>query len=427
MREVSIPRSTIGQVYGVAQHIYAVRSLASFFEVLTNRHSRYRSIYHKLRLIEYRHDRLLDRLDRNSVISPSPHEREIVAQARAMKVDLLASFSAKPQTAIIDAFLEKAKDRCRNARKAEHIARIVWALKEAELDGWYPVFVTLTVAPEYYQEVFFRKSGTWKNYIRQVHRNVGYRLGLNRREADNAEIHKYFAVVERGGRTGRLHVHVLHLCKALPVDCVDPNSGRSVPDRRELSAWVRFWEHGFVSACPVRTCEFDVYGRSGFVWPVKREGKIFAPYRSTGIVGIANYIAKYLSKTLYDEETERMWRCRMSRNFGIRTMTTIIQSLTTRKLWMIANGVLPRIRMMERTIPQNLLRRLAIKEVIRRVPVATSLKWFGRLEAAPSLLSTLRMMTTYTSITTMRDLGDFRWLQEQFDPSVPRWHTSGVV
>ena len=215
-----------------------------------------------------RYERLWSlRLDKYSRISPTPYERELLKLARFIKADVMALLDARPRTALVDNSLATMKEQSLSVRKEELVSRLVWQMTDADRDGWYSVFVTLTVSPENYYAVFAAGSGHWRNYVRAVSRAVGARLGMSKRVADVSHIHDYLAVVERGGRTGRLHIHVVHLCKVLPVANADPNAGRTVPDLRELSSWRAFWSFGFVTAVPVRLGPMDVYARDGW-YPV---------------------------------------------------------------------------------------------------------------------------------------------------------------
>ena len=402
--------STYTQASSELAFLFSVRSLASFFEDVARDYNRSQYVAYSflLRAVEAS---CVRRLDNNSSISPTSDQRELVERARALRQDIRSMSPPRARTASEERFLLAMRERGLNARKQEHVARCVWALVEASEKSWWPMFVTLTVSPENYDAVFRRDSVVWKNYIRSIRRAIGRRLGMSKREAEKSEIHKYFAVVERGEANGRLHVHVLHLCRELPVCARDPNAGRSVPDRREVVSWRQFWPYGFVSAVPVRTGPVDCWARAGWRWPVKeRVPGVYEPYRTAGNVGVARYIGKYLHKQRYCEK--EYWRCRMTRNFGLERIVRKISPLKSRRLLQLINGVLPQVRMSGQAVPSRIIKRVAITELFRRNP-RRLVRAIGTLDPAPSLIQKLRttgfMRTRSSSATVVSEWFDNIW------------------
>jgi len=130
----------------------------------------------------------------------------------------------------MDKFWLDARMSQLKGRKCE-IERRLYAEIEARCTGptpWYVVFNTLTVNKEAYTKVFTKGSKVWQEYVRKcdkffgVAANGSYSKALKAR-AKGDEFHNYFAVVEEGGKTGRLHIHVLHFFKTLPDSFSDPN------------------------------------------------------------------------------------------------------------------------------------------------------------------------------------------------------------
>lgn len=421
--EVGKSRSLYGSASGALSVWYQANSLLDWFREANERDYRVKDM--KLRLAQLR-SQLSTRLDINSLTSATKRERLLLQLAAGLKRSIV-EHSRKPQpTAIEEFYLRLVRERGLSARKSEQITRISWELEDAAEAGWYPVFVTLTVRPADYDKVFVRGSDAWRNYYRRVNAAVGRACGLSRREADRADVHRYFAVVERGGRNGRLHIHVLHLVKKLPSHTYDPNRGSVLPSRREIASWKEFWPYGFVSAVAVRWSPNDRFARDGWKWPVVKVGQCWEPYRSKGMLAVARYIGKYLHKTRYHDGG--FWRCRKSQAFGARRVREMMSNpkLTIRNLWEIVNCHPPRVKINGRQIPRSLLKREAIREMFRRFP-KTMVRLSMHREAALSLMCRLRTRTTYLQTPTIRSTGDFDWLKRLSNQAVVGRNVGGLV
>ena len=77
--------------------------------------------------------------------------------------------------------------------------RVNLALKQAIYERKYIIMNTLTVKPENYHQVFKKGSNIFNNYIKKFN------------QISISENHQYFAITELGGRTGRPHMHVIHI------------------------------------------------------------------------------------------------------------------------------------------------------------------------------------------------------------------------
>lgn len=399
-------RSLLSSCVSSLRWFYQCESLLEFVS-----DCEYRPIAIWQRKLEALRDQWSDRLDNNSLISPTVSERDLLERLSKYRQTFQRVRGSKA-TPYESAILERLRVRAIESRRSALVSRLVWAFKEADEDGFYPVFVTLTVAPSDYLEVFRKGSVCWKNYVRRVTRAVGESGGLSRDVADKADIHRYFAVVEHGGQTGRLHIHVVHFVKWLPLGMRDPNGGRAVPDRRELSRWRGFWPHGFVTALPVRVGGGDVYARRGWRWPVVEVGRgDFVAYRSAGHVGTARYIGKYLSKQGY-ERSDR-WRTRISRNLGLMRLSAQMKERPLRELVGIATRALPQVRRHGRIVPTMVLRRLAIREIVRRRGPKVCRPW-SRVRPACTIVQMMRQsrMLTATMCATVAFRFDWSWLEE---------------
>jgi len=115
--------------------------------------------------------------------------------------------------------------------------------------------------------------------------------------------------VEKGGNTGRLHIHVLHIFRDLPIDCGDPNFGMKVAYKREITAMKRFWQYGFSCPKAVRFSETDSFGRRGWRWPAVQEGGVVSALQAKPLGAIVWYVGKYISKDVSKEkEIGCLWR-----------------------------------------------------------------------------------------------------------------------
>ena len=349
-------------------------------------------------------------------------EMGLLDRLHSAMVNAIRSSGAKRRPQYQRIMLRKLKTMNLEARKNEIVSRIVWQFDHCITNGWYPVFVTLTVSPEHMETVFCKGSKAYQTYIRRVRREIAKRLGYTKKETQGKDIHHAIGVVERGDKTGRLHIHVLHYCRVLPVDCSDPNKGRSIPDLRELTAWRALWPYGFVSAVACRISASDIYAREGWNWPVVlKEDGTYEPYKTAGPLGVGRYLGKYLGKSY---ENGDLWRCRMTRNFGTKEIQTIIQKKTRKELWKIVTQPIPKILHLGRPINQTMIKRIAMKVLIKRYPTIM-LRKLAHLE--PGLSLTSLMDQQCFTIPNMRSTDDFRWLSSEFRDPVSVPVMSGMV
>lgn len=189
---------------------------------------------------------------------------------------------------------------------------------ESHANNWAMVFGTLTVDPEHYKDVFGPGCKVWSEWIRNVKRKVASQIS-SIRQAEKEDYFHYLAVVEEGGRNGRLHIHcVLFMKEALP--CRDPNYGLKEPILREISEYSRMWDYGFAQFIPIRFGASDYWGQRGWRWP-EITGK---PIDRTEINKITHYLVKYIMKS---KQTKGMttWRTRTDNKMGKTRMNLAIE------------------------------------------------------------------------------------------------------
>ena len=170
----------------------------------------------------------------------------------------------------------------------------------------------MTVADEHYETIWKPGSMEFSRYVQRITRDIGSRIYGSVRAAEEAkkqgaEWYRYFACVERGTRHGRLHIHVVHMCKELPSGSLDPNAGRQGGSSRELNSFRRFWPYGHVSPLMVRFGNEDAFGRAGFLWPCEKRKGGRVGIEATPVLRLVNYVTKYVTKS-YGEKRKDGFR-----------------------------------------------------------------------------------------------------------------------
>lgn len=328
-------------------------------------------------------DSLFTRLDNNNTICNAEYAK-VYSEFVAMPVNLedhcrlvfSGMFFKNKFRGKVNPVMAKVIDNLRVSTLKSRSAETVSALKlEAELrakEGWYFVFNTLTVTGEYLDDVFKLGSKCWTDYVRLVDRSVGIRVYGRWRTAmdarrDGNNFHSYFAVVERGSRSGRLHIHVIHMMKELPIGCYDPNAGLNMPVNREISYMKKFWKFGFSSPIAVRFNNSDAYGKAFWRWPVVKGSKGFDSLPCKGVGAIVNYVGKYLTKQL-DSKIEKgevlKWRIRTSRNLGKSMILPVVEllSMSQMRLVMLNSGRMLQSR--EIKLPTKLFKKLVLIRMV---------------------------------------------------------------
>lgn len=168
---------------------------------------------------------------------------------------------------------------------------------------WFAVFSTLTVGPSGHDVVFCPGSKAWQEHVRVVQAAV-----------PGAE---YVCVVERGGRGGRLHLHVLWFWPVMPFG--DPGRQRKMEIGVPRGKW---WPHGWSHWVPVRLSRADAYGRAGWFWPRNPDG---TAAESGGVECVVGYITKYLDCDSAKRKGVESWRIRLTRSLGLVTLRRVLR------------------------------------------------------------------------------------------------------
>lgn len=270
--------------------------------------------------------------------------------------------------------LDNAATKASKSRKNNMMVRLSNEVHLRKSQGWFFVFNTLTVRREHYDRVFSMGSSCWTDYVRNCDRAVGItEFGSWRKALDSrrkgSEFHTYFAVVERGGTTGRLHIHVLHMMKTLPSGCVDPNAGLTYPYNRCIQKFYSFWKFGNSSPVAVRFDSNDAYAKLFWRWPVAKIQSCYEPLPFKPVVGLIKYLGKYLTKSYERKNMEDnlSWKVRISRNLGMQVLKQSVSLMSNSQLIFLMKMKGTRIfKIKDKTIPSLLMIRLAVKEYLRR-------------------------------------------------------------
>lgn len=282
-----------------------------------------------------------------------------------------------------------------------------------EHPDWFLVFDTLTVDTEHHDEFWGdkkRHEHIWKRYNQAITRDVARALGLKRGEYKQSDIHRYVAVVERGEKTGRLHVHVVHYVKELPNGSSDPNYSRRVPNYREIRYWKKYWTLGFSSPQAVRFHSSDAYARRGWRWPVqrsKRDRSTYVAVKLASAADLGRYLGKYLGKDVHNSRKDERWRFRtkMTQGFGKQKLRQFMETLTLAELRKVCMEplLIPQLRMFGKSPPRTLIAVEATRAYLKKMNSSSSRIGIGILMAIAPRPNILRqysaMLKTLTAPT----------------------------
>ena len=256
-----------------------------------------------------------------------------------------------------DVMMEAVYDHFRkmgsNARHNERVARLTVECQEAIDRGEYLLFNTLTVANDCMEKVFKRGSREFTDYYRRIERACpGAR---------------HFAVVERGEKTHRLHIHVLHFLPTLPGGACDPNRGRRTPDKRCIDHFRSYWSNGHSAPVAVRLAgRKDAFSKLGWAWPVEKQGKKYVPIVAKPPAAVVGYMTKYMLKNNCYSMEAIQWRVRQTRSLGLKTLRSEISRLKIATLLqLIRIPILPKT-ILRNQLPLNQVRKSALRELLKR-------------------------------------------------------------
>ncbi len=238
--------------------------------------------------------------------------------------------------------MDELKSNGARARLAEHKWRMIEEIEYRASQGWYIVFNTLTVSNGNYKTVFSKGSQSWRNYVHVIDNAIGAEIYGSVRKAEAAKedspYHSYFAVVERGGKSGRLHIHVIHCFREIPGSWKkDPNRSTFAPPvRRQIFPMKKIWQFGHSVPIACRFSDHDAFGRLGWCWPVVRDGRRYKPVALKPPIAIARYMCKYILKA-YAQPLKKgvfTWRCRLSHGYGLGRLRAAIETIDRTTLWL---------------------------------------------------------------------------------------------
>lgn len=244
------------------------------------------------------------------------------------------------------------------AMAKQHYFTLMCEIAYRAKEGWYFVFNTLTVAPEVYSYAFTREAPYFRDYIRRVDRSASRAATGSVRGGKHIDFHAYLACTEQGSQNGRLHLHVLHAFRELPVGCTDPNFGKAQPTERCVYALRRHWEAGRSEPRMVRYSPNDAFGMAGYRWPLEKG----EPLKVKSPLAVANYISKYIEQG-YDKclRKKLAWRVKKSQGLGHGLLNELLEPLSTSTLWAITTWDALSLKLNNTPIPLPLLRHLSLK------------------------------------------------------------------
>src|SRR5256886_14666223 len=222
------------------------------------------------------------------------------------------------------------------SRRGFAIQRLMNAMRQAHADGWFIVFETLTLADDRL-EAFYDNPNALRDYFRYIVRMVLAAEGRKSNDS-HADCYQYFCLPEYGTANCLLHFHASHFMRTLPTVIVDPNFGRRVRMRLQLNSLQNSWPYGYSMPIAVSYTQ-DAFSRSGWLWTVYAKGE---PLKAPSFMAVGFYVAKYVNKksdmdlaakglgakewnnslkTKLSLLPKKLFRIRMSRNFGMKMLT----------------------------------------------------------------------------------------------------------
>jgi len=275
--------------------------------------------------------------------------------------------------------VEKMKKRNQEAAAGNLQFRLMCEIALAAHNKSFIVFDTLTVAPHHYSDTFSKDSRAWINYIRKFKATINRSLGGTKRKEISGINHRYLGVIEPGGKTGRLHLHVLHIFDK--HNFRDPNLGSPDPRKRIISELVPVWEKGHSMPIAVRHLN-DAYKQQGWRWPTDNAG----PLVQKSAQAIAGYMSKYITKSHSDfnRKDHYPWRTKKTKSFGTTIIDQTIKKLTDQQLITLAMIETIRPKINNRMIPRSMINRQTMKEIQNRSSIQNLFPIMSELQPRPS-------------------------------------------
>src|SRR5712671_3347187 len=276
-------------------------------------------------------------------------------------------------------------------------------------------------------EAFYDEPNASREYVRGMRRMV---LAAEGRKANDshADCYRYFCVPEYGTANGRLHFHAVHFMRTLPTGSVDPTFGRRVRNRRQLNSLQNTWPYGYSMPIAVRYTQ-DAFSRSGWLWPVDAKGE---PLKATSYMSVGFYVAKYVNKksdmdlaakglgakdwnnslkTKLSLLPKKLFRIRMSRNFGMKMLTmTNLSTECLIQLTKLGYDATPFNQILKQNAKREMRLRLGkvtVADVLAAQPVTTNLLKFMRASIKMIGVSNLQsFIASMTQKLTLSDISD---------------------
>ncbi len=278
-------------------------------------------------------------------------------------------------------YLENLETMGRKSKKTQYLWRLNMQLDESIHNKEYIIMNTLTVAPLKKQQVWGSGSIAFKLYIQKFDRIF------------TKENHVYFAVVERGAKGNREHIHVLHMLKQIPESWkCDPNKALSEPYKRQIPEIFKYWSYGFSCPIAVRISQSDAWGKIGFRWPVKITNNNPQPLEVSNGGKLANYLSKYITKSLLEKGGSR-WKIRQRQNLGLSIINQTVDQLNLNQLNQIIQiSKMQVLQIHQKMIPPQLLVKSSHRRILFLLKSKNSRSLLMNLEPQCSIIKRLRIL-----------------------------------
>ena len=278
----------------------------------------------------------------------------------------------------LDSFLTDSR---KNAQCADWKWRIRAACQELVVEqGWYPLFGTYTVDPKILPQLgllnrdeLWLKTPAWDRFIKRFKTEIADVCGYGRKPAKwpkGMEFFQYFGVLEHGASGDHPHVHVLFLCKDLPLDWKkDPNRACVTETETDIPGASALWIHGVQRVTAAVRMHGGPFESSGLNWviPMKEVNGVLVRQKVGDPGAVAGYISKYMAKP---ESKKWKHRVKATRGIGLKTLFRIIKEAPLSIIKALAYrpmeyGVAMKMSQMT-SCPLSLLRQKSKMELERR-------------------------------------------------------------